>query len=175
MSWWVLGEFLAEHELVEAIRTLRARGFKRLDAHTPVPVEAAEEALGLPPSRLPWLAFVAGLGGGAGAYLVQWFCNAVSWPLIVGNRATHSPLAFVPITFETAVLVACTGIFFALMVIFGFPRVTHPVFELDAFRSASIDAFWVSVASETPEDRESAKEVLQKLPARTVSIVEDDK
>ena len=87
-------------------------------------------------------------------------------------RPAHSPLAFVPITFETAVLMSCMAIFFSLMALFGFPRVTHPVFELEAFRTASIDGFWVSLATEDAELRARAVEALRAMRPKTVSVIE---
>ena len=107
MRRWVLGEFGSpERAAGGGAKALRERGFVRLDAHTPFPVEGLAEVLELKPSRLPALALLAGLGGAAFAYLVQWFTNAVDWPLNVGGRPLHSAPAFIPITFETGVLAA---------------------------------------------------------------------
>jgi hypothetical protein len=51
--------------------------------------------------------------------------------------------------------------------------VTHPVFESEAFRSATLDAFWVSVAAPPGEDsRLVLARELESLGATTVSIVE---
>ena len=71
--------------------------------------------------------------------------RAFDWPLNVGNRPPHSAPAFIPVTFELGVLFASLAIFFGLLGgYFGFPRSHHPVFEVEAFRSATIDALWLS-------------------------------
>ncbi|KFE64772.1 DUF3341 domain-containing protein [Hyalangium minutum] len=174
MKRWVLGEFGSPERLLEVARALRERGFVRLDAHTPFPVEGLAEVLELKSSRLPALGLLAGLGGAAGAYLVQWFTQAVDWPLNVGGRPLHSAPAFIPITFETGVLSAAGAVFLGLFVVCGLPRVTHPVFELESFRSASVDGFWISVAVEESTPPETVAEVLRTLGASQVSQVEGE-
>ena len=59
------------------------------------------------------------------------------------------------------------GLLFAY---FRFPRVHHPVFEVEAFRSATIDALWLSAEVEGPDAEPVAAE-LRRLGARQVSIV----
>ena len=43
---------------------------------------------------------------------------------------------------------------------------THPVFELESFRSASVDGFWVSVAVDEADAAEQVAEALRELGAR---------
>jgi hypothetical protein len=169
---WLLGEFRSPERLLEAARALRARGFTRLDTLTPFPVEGVDEVLELPSSRLPLLGLVAGVGGAAGAYLVQWFTQAVDWPLNVGGRPLHAGPVFIPISFESAVLAAAGALFFGVLAACGLPRVTHPFFELEAFRSASIDGFWVAVAVEDDAGLDAADAALRELGAAQVSQVE---
>ncbi|RKG81799.1 DUF3341 domain-containing protein [Corallococcus exercitus] len=169
---WVLGEFTSSDALVAALKALRAKGFMQLDAHTPFPVEETFEALGLKRSWLPPLTLAAGLGGAAFAYVAQWFTNAVDYPLDVGGRPLHSVPTNLPITFELGVLSAALMVFGALMVLFGFPHVTHPVFDVESFRSASVDGFWASVAVDA-EDAPAVEAALRELGARQVSVVDE--
>jgi hypothetical protein len=173
MKRWALGEFRSPEQLVEAARALRERGFVGLDAHTPFPVEGLAEVLGLKSSPLPAVGLVAGLSGAVGAYLLQWFTQRVDWPLNVGGRPLHAAPAFIPITFESAVLAAAGAVFFGVFLVCGLPRVTHPVFELESFRSASVDGFWVSVAVDEAAQLETATEALRTLGAAQVSQVEE--
>jgi hypothetical protein len=72
------------------------------------------------------------------------------------------------------VLAAALTLFGALMVLFGLPRVTHPVFDVDAFRSATVDGFWVSVTVDGERGEASrAEEALRAAGARHVSVVEE--
>jgi len=171
MTSWVLGEFGEEKALLEAARTLRAKGVAGLDLHSPYPLHGAEEALGLRRSTVPLVALVAGVIGAASGYLLQWWTVGVDWPLNVGNRPPHSPPAFIPVTFELGVLFASLAIFVGLLfAYFAFPRVHHPVFEVDAFRSASIDGLWLSAAV-GPDEADGVAAELRRLGAGKVSIV----
>jgi hypothetical protein len=166
----VMGEFPDDRALLAAARALRAQGRLSLDLHTPYPIHGAEEALGLRRSTVPLVALVAGVTGACTGYLLQWYTVGYDWPLNVGNRPPHSPPAFIPVTFELGVLFASFAIFIGLIgFYFGFPRVHHPVFEVEAFRSASVDALWIS--AEVDGDAEPIAAELRKLGARHVEIV----
>jgi len=168
---YVLGEFPDSRALLEAARALRAEGRGHLDLHTPYPIHGAEEALGLRRSTVPIVTLVAGVTGALSGYLLQWYTVGFDWPLNVGNRPPHSPPAFIPVTFELGVLFAALSIFFGLLfAYFRFPRVHHPVFEVEGFRSASIDGLWLS--AEVPDaEGEAVAAALRKLGASQVSVV----
>jgi hypothetical protein len=173
MTSCVLAEFATEKALLEAARALRARGHARLDLHSPVPIHGADEALGLRRSTVPIVALAAGLGGAASGYLLQWWTVAYDWPINVGNRPPHSPPAFIPVTFELGVLSSAAAIFLGLLfAYFRFPRTWHPVFEVEAFRSASIDGLWLS-AEVDAKDADGVAADLRGLGAGQVSIVRE--
>jgi hypothetical protein len=168
----VVAEFAAEAPLLAAARALRAEGQADLDLHSPVPLHGADAALGLKRSIVPRIALVAGLTGATTGYLLQWFMVAVDWPINVGGRPPHSPPAFIPVTFEMGVLFAALSIFFGLFMLWGMPRLHHPVFEVEAFRSASVDGLWIS-AEVAGERAEAVAEELRRLGARNVARVDD--
>lgn len=168
---YVLAEFKQDHGLLSAARALRGKGHRGLDLHTPYPIHGAEEALGLPRSTVPLVALVAGVTGAASGYLLQWYTVGFDWPLNVGNRPPHSAPAFIPVTFELGVLFAAATIFLGLLfAYFRFPRIHHPVFEVEAFRSASIDGLWLSAEVEDSQGEAVAAELL-KLGAAQVAVV----
>ena len=172
----VVAEFPGPSGLLEAVRGLRRDGFTGLDTHSPFPLHGAEEALGLRPSRVPWMAFAAGLTGASLGYYMQWGFNAALYPLNVGNRLAHSPLAYVPITFELTILFTAFALFFGLvLVFFRLPRPHHPVFEVEAFRSATTHGYWLSL--ELPRGDVAglrlARERLEALGGRNVAVVEE--
>ena len=173
MTSFVLGEFGEEKALLDAARALRAKGIGTLDLHSPYPVHGADEALGLRRSTVPIVALVAGVTGAVSGYVLQWWTVGIDWPLNVGNRPPHSPPAFIPVTFETGVLVASIAIVIGLIVLSGLPRLHHPVFEVESFRTASLDGLWLSAAVGRTEADEVAGD-LRRLGARTVSIVPEE-
>jgi hypothetical protein len=167
----VVARFGGEPALLAAVRALRAEGVAELDVHTPVPVHGADEALGLPRSVVPRIALAAGLLGAGSGYLLQWWMVGVDFPINVGGRPPHSPPAFVPVTFEFGVLFAALAIFFGLFALWGLPRLHHPVFEVEAFRSATVDGLWLSAG--VAQDRSAGlAQRLRGLGAAEVAVVE---
>jgi hypothetical protein len=171
MADWILGEFGNEEELLEAARDLKQKGHAEVETYSPYPLHGASEAVGLKPSKLPLFALVAGLSGATAAYLIQWFTNAVNWPINVGGRPPHSAPVFVPITFETGVLIAAFSIFFGLWALLRLPQPYHPVFEVEGFRSASTSGLWLSVETPGSSETEQLAERLRALGARQVAVV----
>jgi len=167
---YVVAEFGAEAALLAAARALRGQGHPDLDLHSPVPLHGADEALGLRRSIVPRIALVAGVLGACTGYFIQWYMVAFDFPINVGGRPPHSGPAFIPVTFELGVLFSALAIFFGLFVLWGMPRLHHPVFEVEAFRSASVDGLWLSTAVEAGQAAGVA-EALRQLGARQVEIV----
>jgi hypothetical protein len=163
----VLAEFKDEAALCAAARQMRALGHARLDAHSPVPVHGIDEALGLKKSPVPLIALVGGLLGASGGYFMQYWMNAVDYPINVANRGFHAPPANIPITFESGVLIASLSIVFGLIALCGLPLLYHPSFEVEAFRTASVDGLWLAVEVTAPEAA-AAVEALRKLGALQV-------
>ncbi len=169
----VLAEFRDEAALLAAARRMRTLGH-RLDAYSPFPVHGIDEALGLRPSPVPLIALVAGVLGATGGYVMQWWMNGIDYPLNVGNRPPHSPPANIPITFETGVLIASICIVIGLVALAGLPRLYHPVFEVEAFRTASVDGLWLA-AEVAPAQEQEVRAEMQRLGAVQVSSVLEER
>lgn len=145
MRSFVLGEFSHPESCVKAARALRESGVAGLDAYSPYPLHGIDEALALPRSKVPLVALCGGVLGALGGYALQWWTNSVDYPINVGNRPQHGFWTNIPITFECGILLAVLSIFFgSIFWFFRLPRPYHPVFESERFRTASLDAFWIS-------------------------------
>ncbi|HUB08108.1 MAG TPA: DUF3341 domain-containing protein [Myxococcales bacterium] len=170
---WVLAEFATPHESIAAARSLRELGHRDLDLHSPYPLEGSEEALGLRPSRIPVAVLVGAVAGGLFAHWGQWFCAASDFPINVGGRPDYAPPAFIPITFELAVLFAALAAFFGVFAVARLPRLHHPVFEAEGFRRALIDRYWLSVAGGAGLDTDTLRLRLRELGATRIETVEE--
>ena len=91
---------------LDAVKQLRAAGFEIADVHSPFPVHGINEAIGLPPTRLPWATFVGGSIGLSIAAFLQLWTHASDWPLNIGGKTAFAIPALVPVTFEVIVLLA---------------------------------------------------------------------
>lgn len=170
----ILGEFASGKELLAAARALREAGHAGLDVHSPYPLPGTAEALGLRPSRIPLVTLVGGLSGAALGYGLQVYANAIDYPINVGGRPPHAAPSFVPITFELGVLLAALSAVLALILFCGLPRLFHPAHLSEAFRSATVDGFWLSAPIDPAAwDPEAIRRELQRLGARTVELVEE--
>jgi hypothetical protein len=166
----VMAEYEQPEALVAAARQLRDRGYERLDAYVPYPIEELEELVGGPRTRITWATLAAGLTGAATGYGIQWFCDTIDFPLNVGGRPVHPVLAFVPITFETTVLFAALTAFLGFFVASRMPEPSAPIFDVPGFDRAAVDRFWLAVDGRDPLfDEEATAAELQR--SRPLSVV----
>jgi hypothetical protein len=168
---WVLAEFATPDALVDATRQMREKGFQGMDTYSPYPLHGGSEALGLPPSRVPFIALGGGLTGMVTALAMQTWMNTIDYPLNIGGRPLLSLPAWVPITFELSVLFAAFGIFFGLLGLSRLPQPYHPAFESEEFRSASTHGYWLSIPHPTGTDAADVKNQLTALGATHVTVV----
>jgi len=164
----MMAEFPTGPMLLDGIRALIGNGVSRLDAFTPYEVPGLLALLRVRRSRLPWIVLAVALAAAGGAYFLQWWINVVDYPLEVGGRPFHSAPAFIPITFEMAVLFGSLAALISAIVLGGLPRLWHPVFEVEGFERATSDRFWLAVGADPALDRERDTEALRGAGALRV-------
>lgn len=106
---FLLGVFDSEEAILGVTNDARMRGLEIADVYTPYAVHGLDKAMGLRPSRLPWVCFALGLAGASFKVWFEFWTSAVDWPINVGGKPWNSLPAFVPITFEVMVLFAALG------------------------------------------------------------------
>ena len=164
-------EFKNPDDLLRASEQAYARGYRKMDAFAPFAVEGLPEALGKR-TRLPLLVLIGGIIGGTSGYYMQWYANVVSYPINIGGRPIHSWPAFIPITFELAVLCAGLVAFVGALASSGLPRPYHPMFNLPEFERASQDRFFLCIEADDPIfDAKKTREFLQGLNPLTIAEV----
>jgi hypothetical protein len=169
----VFAEFEEPGALVRAIEAARAWGQVRLEAYMPYHVPEIEKALAVRPSRLPLAVLAGGLGGAAGAYGLQWLLNAYDYPLDVGGRPPHMPLAYVPITFEMGVLFAAFTAVVAVLIGARMMRLWYPSCEVAGIESATGTRFWLEIASvDAAADVEQLVRVIEQTHPAVVRRME---
>jgi hypothetical protein len=172
---WVLAEFPTPDALVKATNEMRLKGFQGMDTYSPYPLHGGSEALGLPPSKVPFIALGGAITGAVTALAFQTWMNTIDYPLNVGGRPLLSLPAWIPITFELAVLLTAFGVFFGVLGLSRLPQPYHPVFEHDAFRTASTHGYWLSVPKLEGVDVQDVQSKLQSLGATQVTVVTGEK
>lgn len=112
-----IGVFEREEDTVEAVRASRARGLKIVDVYGPYVIHDMDDAMGLPPSRIPWIVFALGLLGAGAKVWFEYWTTASDWPINVGGKPWNSLPAFVPVTFEVMVLFAAVSAVLAFFIV----------------------------------------------------------
>lgn len=160
-------------ELYSACEALRDAGYKDFDAHTPFPVHGLEHAMGIPPSRLPWIVLAAAITGFASALVMQIWMTVTDYPLVIGGKPFLTLPSYVPITFELTVLFSAFGAFFGMWGLNKLPRLFHPVMQHPSFARFSDDRFFVSVEATDPQyDAVKTRELLQGLGFKELEEVQ---
>jgi hypothetical protein len=104
-----IGVFGNEDDVLKATTAARKQGLDIVDVYTPYAVHGLDRAMGLAPSRLPWITFLLGLFGAVTMSVFQYWASAMDWPINVGGKPFHSWPAFAPVIFEVTVLCAGVG------------------------------------------------------------------
>jgi hypothetical protein len=160
----LMAEFDTPTALVQATEKARLAGYRRMDAYSPIPIEELSEALGLERTRLPKLVLLGGILGGLGGYSLEYWTQAIAYPLNIGGRPFHSWPQFIPVTFETTVLGAALTAFFGMWAFNKLPQPYHPVFNVPAFARASTDRFFLCIETADPRfDRHETERFLKGL------------
>jgi len=172
--WGLVAEFANPDELTRAAARVRDAGYVRWDAYTPFPVHGLDDAMGVRPTRLPWLVLGAGIVGCGGGVLMQWWMNAVDYKLIISGKPFFSLPAFIPVAFELTILLAASTAFMAMIVLNELPRFHHPLFTNARFRRVTTDAFFIAIEAADPRfDAEETERLLRGAGSTHVEWVEE--
>jgi hypothetical protein len=169
----LMAEFATPTEIVKAAHESYDEGYRKMDAYTPFPIEELSEALHLGRSKLPLIVLIGGIVGGLSGILLQWWVATIDYPVNIGGRPLFSWPMFVPITFETTILVAAFSAVFGMLALNGLPEPYHPVFNSPRFELASRSHFFLCIEATDPKfDLEKTSEFLKGIGAKEVAVVE---
>jgi hypothetical protein len=172
-TFGIIGVFKTPDALRSAAAHLQRAGFRRFEAYTPYPVEGLDRIIHPGPKLLlPLLMFAAAILGAAWGYFIQYWDEALNYPLNVGGRPHNSWPAFAVGTFEFMLLVTVAAGFFGMLAASRLPKLYHPVFEAPAFARASRDRFVICIEAADPRfDATTVRGLFEQLGAeRTEEI-----
>jgi hypothetical protein len=169
-----MAEFSSAEELLAAAHRAREAGYRQMDAYSPFPIEELTEALGLPKSRLSLLVLLGGLAGLALGYGLEYWVSVINYPVLVGGKPYHSWPAFIPVAYETTILLAALTAAIAMLALNGLPMPYHPVFNVPRFALSTNDRFFLCIEATDPKfDREETQKFLEETHPYQVSEVEE--
>lgn len=172
----LLAEFPDTSALLAAVRSLRERGYERLEAYTPYAVEGLPEALDVTDApfyrSIPFWVLLGGLWGGFGTLALEYYSAVISYPINVGGRPNASWPAFLPAALEMTLLFAAVFGVVAMLVGNGLPQLHHPLFAVPRFEQASRAGLFVLLRSDDPHfDDQRARGDLEALAALNIDEV----
>jgi Protein of unknown function (DUF3341) len=170
----LMAEFDDPTELVRACKAAYSRGYRKMDAYSPYPLEEAAEAIGFHKNRVATLVLIGGILGGLTGFLFQCWVNYSDYPLNIGGRPLISWPSFIIVTFELTILFAGLTAVIGMFALNGLPQPYHPVFNNPRFSQASKDRYFLCIEAADPEfDRAETENFMQSLNARHVTEVSD--
>ena len=169
----VMGEFAEPEELVEAGRRIRGMGYTKIDAMTPFPVHGIDEAIGVPYSKIGWIAVCGALAGITTAQVLIYYVGKIDYPLIIGGKPLFDFTYSIPPTFELAVLFTAITTFLCTWGLSGLPRLYHPSVNYRNMHRASDDRFLLVVEANDPKfDAQKTAQDMRSVGANDVEVVE---
>lgn len=159
----VLGAFKYEDSAVDAIKGLKARGYKDLTVYSAAPNHHLEEALDQPVSWVRAFTLIGALTGcAAGFGMTLWM--SYDWPLLVGGKPIGAIPPYVVLGFE-------------LTILYGALATVAGVIILSAMKSLKGRPFRPEFSDDTigifvpcpPEQRPAVRSLLEQAGSEEVS------
>jgi hypothetical protein len=169
----IVATFDTPEAVKNAALRLREAGFRSFEAYTPYPVEELDDIIHPAPRRfLPLLMFSGAVLGAAWGYWIQYWGEALNYPINVGGRPYNSWPAFIVSAFEFMLLCSVAAGFFGLLAACRLPKLYHPIFEAQSFDRASRDRFLICIEAGDPRfDAASIRTAFEQLGAERIEEV----
>ena len=169
----LMAEFDSPDKILAAARRAAEKGYTRLDAYTPFPMEELTDALKIRHTKLSLFVLCCGITGCLVGFFLQYFVSVYEYPLNIGGRPLNSWPSFIPITFEMTILFSALGTVVGMIFRNGLPRPVHPVFNVDRFALATRDKFFLCIEATDPKFNEAETvKFLKTLKPSHVEVVE---
>ncbi len=164
----IMGTFAFEEDFLAAAKNLQSSGFDNISLLSPVPLEEAQQVLGLGKSPVRRFSLAGAIVGAISGFAMA-AGTALVFILPTSGRAIITVPPYLIITYEMTILV---GVLFTLL---GF----HVVSDLPAWRdrpywaSANIDRFVVVVEGADGKQAARAETIIRQAGADEIRHVED--
>ena len=163
------------HELIELSKKVRDFGYTDFDTYSPFPIHGIDKAMGIEPSKLPWLSITGCFIGLSGAILMQVWMNGVDYKIAVSGKPFIAIPAFVPVMFELTILFTA---FFTVFGMFGLnklPTWYRSIFNCNSIKKATCNGFLLSISSHDKNfDEKKTRLFLEELGVTNIERIEDE-
>ena len=172
----VMAEYDTPADLIAAAKKAFDAGYRQMDAYTPFPIEEVSEMLGFHRhhNKVPLATLIGGLCGGIGGYSLACLASSVWYPLNIAGRPYVAWPMYIPVTFESTILIAGLSCAIGMIVMNGLPSPYHPVFNVPGFSLATNDKFFLCIEARDPlyKSEDAVMDFLKQTNAREVTRVD---
>ena len=168
-----MGTFDTPDELVAAGKKMYALGYRKLDAMSPFPVHGIDDAIGIPRSKIGWIAVTFAMIGLLTAQLLMYYVGVINYPVVIGGKPLFDFTFTIPVTFELTILLCGIATTVAIFGLNGLPRLYHPSMNYRNSHRTSDDQFILVAEADDPmfEPQKTAND-LRIAGATDVEVVE---
>jgi mono/diheme cytochrome c family protein len=165
--------FNTPDEIIHAAREVSKAGYTHFDVNTPYPIHGMDRSMGLKRSLVGFITTFLGFSGTAFILLFMFWTMSVDYPMVIGGKPLFSLPAFIPITFETTVLLGGVSTVIGLIAVFAsLPYNNHPLHDTDYMRAVSGDKFGIVIEAKDPKFNESEIiSLLEKLGSTKIHSI----
>ena len=168
----VMAEYDNGQQLLDAARQVMGKGFTRVEAYSPVPIEELNDVIHKTRTVLPKLVLAGGLAGMATGFGLQYWASVLEYPMNIGGRPLASWTTFIVPSYELTILFSALTAAIGMIILNGLPQPYHPVFNVARFSMASSDKFFLVIEATDPKFSD-ATNLLNGTGAKGVYQVED--
>jgi mono/diheme cytochrome c family protein len=148
--------FDTPNEIILAAKEVAKAGYKYFDVNTPYPVHGMDRSMGLKRSKLGFVTTFLGFSGTAFILLLMFWTMSIDYPNNIGGKPFFSLPGFIPITFETTVLLGGIATVIGLIAMFAsLPYNNHPLHDTDYMHAVSGDKYGIVIEADDPKFNES--------------------
>ena len=163
----IVSVFDRPQDVAAAVRKLKGRGFKDVEAYSPAPFEEIEEACDPKPSLVRLFTLIGGLAGVCTGFFIQIWMS-LDWPVKIAGKPFASIPPFVIIGFELTILFGGLLTLIGLLTVGGL----YPRFKLDPGYSPRFSGEEFGVVVECGErDIAEVEGLLRANNTKEVSVV----
>ena len=141
----ILAEFRNPKELIDAASAVEKSGYNKYDTYAPFPIHGMEKAMGLKESPLGWIVLGGALTGLIGAVALMVWVMVYEYPMNISGKPFLNIPVYVPIAFELTVLLSAFAAVFGMFSLNNLPRFHNPLFNVERFKKASDDGFFICI------------------------------
>jgi len=141
----LLAEFKNPKALIDVSKKVVEAGYDKFDTYSPYPIHGIDHAMKLPKSKLGWIVLVSGTLGFLGAIWMMYYMSVTDYAINISGKPFFNFPAWVPIIFELTVLLSAFGAVFGMFFLNGLPKLNNPLFEVERFKKATDDGFFVCI------------------------------